>query len=405
MNYGSLRDYFLGVGAKRLSGVDAEPKISNQHEIGTTKAMRRNVLHEDGPHQYEAVYIWLGHYEDDQLRVEGAATHYDTRAGQPNRSPEWRLYYPRNAVTEAMSGGDALFLALHRDDRLYFVVAPEGSNGEQQLSWLFGVEPDKRFDSRELPADGPELDYAAKYILREIGLELEDTEAATLDTIIERFGTHFPTTRVFSQAARDSLSEVDSRDDPDAALLAWLDREEAMFRRLERRIVARQLELGFAASGDVDVDRFLKFSLGVHNRRKSRMGYALENHIEAVFKAHNIDHERGAKTEQSHRPDFLFPNSDVYEAAPAAGAPYLAMLGAKSTCKERWRQVLAEANKIPKKHLLTLEPRITEPQTDQMAESHLQLVVPRLIQVSYTEAQRAWLWDFAGFIRYVGSRA
>ncbi|MFC6252851.1 type II restriction endonuclease [Pseudophaeobacter arcticus] len=48
----------------------------------------------------------------------------------------------------------------------------------------------------------------------------------------------------------------------------------------------------------------------------------------------------------------------------------------KSTCKDRWRQVLAEAEKVSRKHLLTLEPGISEPQTDQMEASSLQLVVP-----------------------------
>ena len=37
MQRGQLSDYFEGVGVKRLSAVDAEPKTSNQHEVGTTK--------------------------------------------------------------------------------------------------------------------------------------------------------------------------------------------------------------------------------------------------------------------------------------------------------------------------------------------------------------------------------
>ena len=77
------------------------------------------------------------------------------------------------------------------------------------------------------------------------------------------------------------------------------------------------------------------------------------------------------------------------------------MLGAKSSCKERWRQVLAEADKISEKHLLTLEPGISEPQTEQMWASALQLVVPQSIQASYTEQQQAWLWSVENFIRFV----
>ena len=82
------------------------------------------------------------------------------------------------------------------------------------------------------------------------------------------------------------------------------------------------------------------------------------------------------------------------------------MLGTKSTCKDRWRQALAEAAKIPHKHLLTLEPGISEPQTTQMAKSKPQLVVPQAIQESYTAVQRDWLWNLEEFIRDVrGPRA
>lgn len=42
------------------------------------------------------------------------------------------------------------------------------------------------------------------------------------------------------------------------------------------------------------------------------------------------------------------------------------MLGVKSTCKDRWRQVLSEAKRIDNKHLATLEPGISENQTAEM---------------------------------------
>ncbi|MDE2822620.1 MAG: type II restriction endonuclease, partial [Chloroflexota bacterium] len=72
-----------------------------------------------------------------------------------------------------------------------------------------------------------------------------------------------------------------------------------------------------------------------------------------------------------------------------------------SSCKERWRQVLAEADKIPRKHLLTLESSISIQQTDQMQHSNLQLVVPQTIHETYTEGQREWLWTLRGFIEHV----
>jgi len=237
--------------------------------------------------------------------------------------------------------------------------------------------------------------------LDELGIKFEEPEADKLDSIIEKFGTTFPPVAEFSQLARLTLPEVHAKDDPDTALVAWLDYEEALFRRLEHRVVAERLEQGFVTAGGTDVDGFISFSLSVQNRRKSRMGhYSLEHHIAAVLDAHKIAYARGVITEHNHKPDFLFPSLEAYQAAPD-GDPALTMLRAKSTCKDRWRQVLAEAAKNPRKHLLTLEPGITEPQTAQMDASALQLVVPKAIQATYTPAQQGWLWSVQDFIAEV----
>lgn len=406
MRRGQLRDYFAGAGVKRLTAVDAEPRKSNQHEIGTTRAMRRQFLGEVQHQRFRATYVWLGENQDG-FTAEGTATHYNAREQKEHRAPEWRLYYPTNPVTQAMRERDTLFLAMANDERLYFIVAPEGSTSERQISWLFDLYATGRsFVSREVSSDEPEMDFAARFILDEIGIEFEEPDANQLDTIIDRFGMEFPSTMEFSDLARLTLPEVRAEDDPDMALVTWLSHEEALFRRLERRIVARRLDEGFHdESGTTDVDGFIRFSLSVQNRRKSRMGQSLEHHLEAVFRAHDIACVRGAVTENNQRPDFLFPSEKAYWAAPNIGYVRPTMLAAKSSCKDRWRQVLAEASKIPRKHLLTLEPGISEPQTTQMANSNLQLVVPKSIQETYTESQRTWLWNLGDFIRDVEARA
>lgn len=78
------------------------------------------------------------------------------------------------------------------------------------------------------------------------------------------------------------------------------------------------------------------------------------------------------------------------------------MLGVKSTCKDRWRQVLAEAKRIENKHLLTLEAAISQHQTDQMKDERLQLIVPESLHQTYTGMQQEWLLnvsEFAGIVR------
>lgn len=141
----------------------------------------------------------------------------------------------------------------------------------------------------------------------------------------------------------------------------------------------------------------------MQNRRKSRVGLALENHLQCVFSACHLRFARGAVTENKAKPDFLFPGPAEY-GDPAFDPLRLTMLGVKSTCKDRWRQVLSEAQRIERKHLLTLEPGISGNQTAEMQAQALQLVVPRSLHGSYSVAQRDWLMSVSAFVGLVRER-
>ena len=76
----------------------------------------------------------------------------------------------------------------------------------------------------------------------------------------------------------------------------------------------------------------------------------------------------------------------------------LAMLAAKSTCKDRWRQILAEADRLPVKHLLTLEPGISAAQTNEMAARNVVLVIPLEIHGTFSAGQRPQILTVRAFI-------
>ena len=118
-----------------------------------------------------------------------------------------------------MREGDTLFLAMDRRRRLYFIVTPHGSTSDRQLSWLIDLTPTEgRFLAPVLANRG--LDDATRVILDEIGLELEEPDADTLDTIIEPYGRQFPSTAEFSRLARDTLPGVRAEGDPDGTPIA-----------------------------------------------------------------------------------------------------------------------------------------------------------------------------------------
>lgn len=172
---------------------------------------------------------------------------------------------------------------------------------------------------------------------------------------------------------------------------------------MEHHAVVQCLQDGFWTGEVADVDGFINFSLSIQNRRKARAGYALEHHLEEIFHAFELNYKRQAITESNSRPDFLFPGASEYYNTnfPEVG---LSMLGVKSTCKNRWRQVLSEAARIPDKHLLTLEPGISETQTSETQANRLQLILPCERYRTYTKVQQAWLMDTQEFINLINEQ-
>jgi len=392
MEYGFLSQYFAAVAAKKLSAVETDPATSNQHEFNGAKALQAIFGLEK--RKFQTQFIYLCDDDDEPVKDTGFLTWYHARLNHATRKPEARMYFSSNAVMACASAGDNLFVALRPDDTILAVVAESGSTISHQLQWLFGLESGNRFDVRhELENDL--VAFSSRFIIEQLGITIEFPEDNHLEEMLSRFGGVFPSTRVFSAYAQETLPNVDARDTPDVVLMQWMEQEERLFRMLEKHLIETRLRDGFD-----DVDSFLHFSLSVQNRRKSRAGQALENHVEALLKARSIQYARTAVTENRSKPDFMFPGSNEYHDINF-DVRLLTMLGVKSTCKDRWRQVLSEAERIQHKHLLTLEPSISKNQTDEMQARQLQLVLPEQIHGTYTQAQQQWLMPVHAFLEHV----
>lgn len=399
MKSGSLSQYFSGVAAKRLSAVEAHPEKSNQHEFDGITPLRVILGSPADAVSYPAMFVLLSDDDETALVNERSVTWYDSRKDQEHRSAEYRLYFQSCPVMERAAEGDLLIIAKRPDNTLLIVVTEKGSTAENQVRWLFGISEEpaprgrlKLIIKNEQDADERELDFASRQILEALGIDIEETAENLLETLLIKFSGTFPTTREFSAFARETLVGHSLLDPPDGVIVDLMEHEELLFRTLERHIVQQKLDAGFG-----DVDDFVAFSLSVHQRRKSRAGYALENHLEAIFTAHNVAFARTKVTENKAKPDFLFPGVAQYHDAAFPPAR-LTMLGAKATCKDRWRQVLSEAKRIPNKHLLTLEPGISENQTNEMQDHKVQLVVPTPLHSSYKPKQITWLMPLSAFL-------
>ncbi len=394
MKPGYLSQFFSGVAVKSLSAVEADPATSHQHEFNGVAGLKgvfgleRKV--------YSARFIYLGDNDDEPVIDGGTLTWYDARERDATRSAEYRMYFQSTAVSLCAAEGDLLVIGKRPDDSVLCLIVQGGSTIANQVLWLFHVDVNAHlgFSVREeLETEQDRLQFASTVILEQLGIPVETTDDNYLETMIRRFGGSLPNTRTFSEYARSTVQDIDPTISPDSAIMAWMEKEEILFRTLEKHIISERLNAGF----NNDVEGFLSFSLSVQNRRKSRVGLALENHLEHIFQACRIRYQRSATTEGRAQPDFLFPGGAQYRD-PAFRPLCLTMLGVKSTCKDRWRQVLSEAARIDRKHLLTLETSISTNQTNEMQANRLQLVIPRGLHNTYSEVQKSWLLDLSGFI-------
>jgi hypothetical protein len=392
--------FFTGIAAKRLSSVEVRPDSSNQHEFNGISKLKD--IFGSEKICFQGVFLSVSDDEKEFLEDTGSLTWYDAREKHPSRT-EYRLYYSTNEVIKTALPGDLIIICRQNETKLAIIVAPRGSTIESQLLWLFGLnEVGTSFVVKDLATKEIELGFAGRFILRSLGIEVSEVEHDYLDEILTRFNNNFPATFVFSEYARSTIPYLNPVEEPDETLLACLEREEMLFKTLESHLVSKKLEVGFGAQGK-NVDDFISYSLSIQNRRKARAGYAFENHLAYIFDSHKIWYTRGAKTERNNKPDFLFPSAAHYRDELFSGN-LLTMLGLKTTAKDRWRQILAEAERIPTKHLITLEPAISKNQTDEMKAQNLQLVLPDPILNTYSLEQREDLINLSQFISLVNAK-
>ena len=403
MKKGYLSQYFDGVAVKILSAVEADVLTSNQHEFNGVEGLKKMLGEPEGKEKYQAKFLYLTDNDDSPVSDDGFLTWYDARQkARLERDVmrwEYRLYFPTNRVSQCANTGDILVIAKQKDGSLLSIVAENETTIARQVLWLFGFSELNHpgFSIREeLETEQDRVEFASRFILESIGIQVELSEETFLDEMLSRFNGKFPSTKEFSFYARSTLPDIDARADSDSALLAWMEREEILFRTLEKHLIGERLSQGF----EDDVDTFISFSLSVQNRRKSRAGLALENHLEILFQECGIRYDRSVVTENKSRPDFIFPSHESYHDV-RFDPVHLTMLGVKSSCKDRWRQILSEADRIDKKHLLTLEVAISSNQTEEMKSKNLQLVLPHELHKSYLAEQQNWLMTVADFTRYV----
>lgn len=404
--WGKLGDYVSAVGAKTLSRTDIDRHTSHGHELaGNGTGLLKQILGDEDRKAGEGngiptLCIYLSDNEEPSV-AEFQASWYDARRYSPsNRSPEWRLYYKDcDPIEKAKPGDLTVFSKLH-DGRLLILMASKGSSAESRTRWLFGIDDREDAKVRLFDRTDADIDAFGAQILGLLGVEVNPRDDDELEKMVALWGYSFPTGKDFAKWAQDSLKDVDpSRDDPDAVLMAYYEQEYKLFRIFERAVIQHEYEEApFVDGTTLDVDSFTEFYKHVRNRRVSRAGTSLEQHVERILKARKIEYSAQERTEGTKKPDFLFPSVKAYRDQEF-DSTLLRMLAAKTSTKDRWRQVIDEADRIERKHLLTIAPAgVSAKQCDQMIKAKVTLVMPSRIKLTHASEVQSNTVLFSEFI-------
>lgn len=223
-----------------------------------------------------------------------------------------------------------------------------------------------------------------------------------IDSITVDHKISFPDSYTMSKTARDIENTVYNhreliRVNPDKKIIDWTEQEYRLFREIEQFTYGSVIRNGFK-----DMESFVELANQVLNRRKSRAGKSLEHHISAIFDGNSIAYEEQVITEGKKKPDFIFPSGQAYHDN-SFPTDKLVSLASKITCKDRWRQILNEADRLrgKNKFLLTLQQGISTAQIEEMTAEKVVLVVPKQYISSYPKEQQEKIWTVKKFIGYL----
>jgi hypothetical protein len=436
MIWAKLNQEFIGFAWKRLTPHEIDPKVSNGHEFQGVNGLAQ-LLGTADRRNIPTVYSLIDDDEEGKPRVtaviRSVASWYDPRRNDPNRSAEWRLYYPAKAgrIQVICSPGDLMIVGLRQDRSLAVMLIKGLTSVETAIRNLIGigrVPPRGRGNVRTVLTQDVDVGLSAAETLEELNLSFMNVAPVGVksplpfplldfrqDTAVQRLAesmiSRWPnglgrSKEVVSEIIRHSgINDHQMKEMPDIVLMRWLEMGEASYRIWEKEVFRTFLAPIRTDRLISDLDLAERVSLkwmAFRQSRVSRAGRVMEILLERLFRAHDLQFDWGATiltTRGKKRPDFLFPSKQAYERH---GFPKksLRLLGAKTSLKERWKQILSEGDKVAVKHGVTRDDSITSETFAEMSAEKFFVVIPKPVFDNY-EAKPKNLITLGSFIEEV----
>lgn len=205
--------------------------------------------------------------------------------------------------------------------------------------------------------------------------------------------TEFPRGDAVAAAARRALAICDGgfvHRPLDDRLTSALEAEYRLYRQIERRLCGDSVRGPFN-----DIDVFVSVAMPILQRRKARAGKSLEYQVATLLEEAGVPFEFGSVAEKD--PDIVIPSLRALRD-PNVPVERVVGLAVKTTCKDRWPQILSEGGRLVTRHLLTVQPGISTAEIDKMVARQVRLIVPTARHVCFAREDRARLMSVEAFV-------
>lgn len=373
--------------AKRLSGNDTGSTGGHQAGVYLPRAFFEKALPELNTTRIYNPVVKIAECffpSDDYSSTGLTAKYYNNRY-----FPELNLKKKYDEFRITSWGGQVAPVQMDENTGSSFVFGITRREGEYlAVAWVAGDRDEENIIDSWL---GEELEPGRCVMAEPVDIP----EPYVTMAFPESWKVNFPSGRELFAFVVDKVPFERWRRSVDGLLLERRELEFQIFERIERIHALPMVTKGFST-----VDDFIRLAHSVSNRRMSRAGTSLELNLEAIFREKKLCFEAQAVTEDKKTPDFLFPSGKAYHD-PDYPSFRLNMLASKTCCKDRWRQIINEADRIHTKHLFTLQQGVSASQLREMSNSNVELVVPEPHLKSFPSEFRDSMHTLEGFVSFI----
>jgi len=378
------------------------PKETKQDGVYMSQELRQGFFPED-----EAV---LAREDKPHIRELSIPIHW-SQCPQYMREARYVRYTNKGSETHLThlpkalfaKAGPASYLVMGRVQearslRLQCILVDSSSTVHAMLDARFDLRPDFQADVFSSPKGAIEIRREVDELQEFIDEAIEAVSTGTLELLLKK-NSKLPAAALLSKQAQQiwqqrnpssALNPMTLSKPGDVVRELVSQIEFDLYRKYEVRTrSARLIELllGDGKPPSVkslvtrlvrDFSDFYSEMLNAAQQRKVRVGSGFETHIRALLQGGGIPYAE-QKVVSSLRPDFVLPSVALYQANSRDAL----VLSAKTTLRERWKQVTMESRSCPV-FLATLDESVAISSVKKMNEHDVFLVVPEAFKADGT---------------------